>query len=38
MEGIKESNDKLVYEIDWKFVKDIAMRMAENKGKYPKYN
>lgn len=32
---LKESEGKLVYEIDWGFIKAIAERMATNKGKYP---
>lgn len=39
MTGIKESKDKLFYEIDWEFIEAMAIRMAENKGdKYPKFN
>lgn len=37
-EGIKEDEDKLDYEIDWKFVESMARRMAKNKGKYPPNN
>lgn len=33
--GIKESQNKLIYDIDWVFVKNIAERMNENKSKYP---
>ena len=37
-EGYKESNDKLEYELDWDFIKQVAERMATNKGKYSAYN
>lgn len=37
--GIKESKDKLIYEIDWEFIEGMAVRMSENKGeKYPIFN
>ena len=37
--GIKESNGKLFYELDWEFIQGMAERMAQNKGdKYPKFN
>lgn len=36
--GYKESRDKLEYELDWEFIKQVAERMATNKGKYPAYN
>lgn len=35
---LKETKDKLIYEIDWEFVQSIAERMASNKGKYPPFN
>jgi len=36
---IKDSKDKLFYEIDWSFVKKMAERMALNKNnKYPVFN
>lgn len=39
MNGIKESKDKLFYELDWEFVEKMAERMALNKGeKYPVFN
>lgn len=37
-EGIKESEGKLDYELDWDFIKGMAVRMSQNKGKYPPYN
>lgn len=37
-EGYKESNDKLDYELDWEFIKQVAERMSTNKGKYSAYN
>ena len=37
-EPIKESNNKLKYELDWRFVQQIAERMASNKSKYPPFN
>lgn len=37
-QGYKESNDKLEYELDWDFIKQVAERMATNKGKYSAYN
>lgn len=37
--GIKESEGKLFYEIDWSFIEDMAIRMSSNKGdKYPVFN
>ena len=37
--GIKESEGKLFYEIDWEFIELMATRMAQNKGdKYPRFN
>ncbi len=39
MSGIKESEGKLFYELDWEFIEMMAKRMAENKGyKYPRFN
>lgn len=38
MSGIKEENEKLMYELDWEFVQKMAERMAMNKGKYPPFN
>src|SRR5678809_1383419 len=37
-EGIKESSDKLMYELDFDFLTQMAERMAVNKNKYPVYN
>lgn len=37
-QGVKETNGKLEYELDWSFITDMAKRMAENKTKYGKYN
>lgn len=37
-EGIKESNDKLIYELDWEFIQSMAERMQKNKSKYPRDN
>ena len=37
-QGYKESNDKLEYELDWEFIKQIAERMSTNKVKYSAYN
>ena len=37
-QGYKESNDKLEYELDWDFIKQVAERMSTNKGKYSSYN
>ncbi len=37
--GIKQSEGKLFYEIDWEFIQGMAERMADNKGdKYPRFN
>lgn len=37
--GIKESNGKLFYELDWEFIEEMAKRMQKNKkDKYPKFN
>lgn len=35
---MKETKDKLSYELDFSFITQIAERMATNKGKYPPYN
>ena len=37
-QGYKESNEKLEYELDWDFIKQVAERMSTNKGKYSAYN
>ena len=37
-QGYKESNEKLEYELDWDFIKQVAERMSTNKGKYSSYN
>lgn len=37
-QGHKESNEKLEYELDWDFIKQVAERMSTNKGKYSSYN
>lgn len=36
--GIKESEEKLRYELDWEFVQAMAKRMGKNKSKYPRDN
>ena len=36
--GKKESDNKLSYELDWNFIEAMAKRMKQNKGKYPPYN
>lgn len=36
--GIKESDGKLTYDIDWNFVEGMAARQAMNKDKYPRGN
>jgi hypothetical protein len=38
MNGIKEKDNKLVYELDFDFIEDMAKRMSKNKNKYPPYN
>lgn len=38
VQGTKEEDGKLNYELDWEFVKNMAERMAMNKGKYEPYN
>lgn len=39
MSGIKETENKLFYELSWEFIEQMATRMAINKGdKYPPYN
>lgn len=39
MEGKKESEGKLFYELDWSFIEGMAERMQQNKGdKYPRWN
>ena len=37
-EGTKQSEGKLNYELDFGFIKQLAERMAQNKGKYEPYN
>ncbi len=37
-QGVKESDGKLSYELDFEFIKEVAIRMEANKGKYPPYN
>ena len=39
-QGVKESNGKLFYELDFNFITQMAERMAANKGngKYPLFN
>lgn len=36
--GKKESDNKLSYELDRYFIEAMAKRMEQNKGKYPPYN
>lgn len=36
--GVKETEGKLDYELDWEFIEQIASRMAQNKDKYKPYN
>ena len=38
MEGVKETEGKLNYELDWEFIQQLAERMNQNKGKYEPYN
>jgi hypothetical protein len=38
MQGIKETQGKLAYELDWEFITQMAEKMAVNKGKYEPYN
>lgn len=39
MEGYKETENKISYEeIDWDFIKQMALRMNQNKNKYGKNN
>ena len=38
MQGHKETEGKLPYELDWRFIEQMAQRMQINKGKYPPYN
>jgi hypothetical protein len=37
-QGVKESDGKLDYELDWTFITLMAEVMSKNKGKYPPYN
>lgn len=37
-EGVKETEGKLNYELDWEFIQQMAERMSQNKGKYKPYN
>lgn len=34
-EGIKETNSKLIYDIDFEYIKGMAERMQLNRDKYP---
>lgn len=39
--GTKDNNGKLYYELDWKFITQMAERMSQNKepsGKYKRWN
>lgn len=38
LQGVKESEGKLNYELDWSFIQQMAERMSQNKGKYEPYN
>ena len=38
MQGHKETEGKLEYELDWDFIQAMAERMQLNKGKYEPYN
>ena len=37
-DGVKETEGKLNYELDWQFIQQLAERMSQNKGKYEPYN
>lgn len=36
--GLKETENKLEYDIYWEFIEQMALRMSENKNKYPRGN
>jgi hypothetical protein len=36
--GVKETDGKLDYELDWNFIQQMAERMSQNKGKYKPFN
>ena len=38
LQGVKETEGKLNYELDWGFIQQMAERMSQNKGKYEPYN
>ena len=38
LQGVKETEGKLNYELDWGFIQQMAERMSQNKGKYKPYN
>ena len=38
LQGVKETEGKLNYELDWEFIQQMAERMSQNKGKYKPYN
>jgi len=38
MKAFKENENKLEYELCWRFISAMAKRMATNKGKYEPYN
>ena len=37
-QGVKETEGKLNYELDWEFIQQMAERMSQNKDKYEPYN
>lgn len=37
-EGLKEKEGKVKYELDFGFIRDMAIRTTRNKAKYPPYN
>lgn len=38
IKGVKQTEGKLNYELDWEFIQAMAERMSKNKDKYPPYN
>lgn len=38
IKGVKQTEGKLNYELDWEFIEAMAERMSENKDKYLPYN
>ncbi len=36
--GVKDKDNKLIIELDWDFIREMCIRMDQNKDKYPRDN